>query len=191
MMSATVALLLFPVSIPFCKNERFLAISFSMIEIVRCTVSVTSTISASDLLKFFASLVFTVFVDLVCASASVEHVRRDLELMNVVQHCPNLVALRQIRFGNVSAFSCVKKPQKKISLGSFVLFLLPPKVQLEVVSQHHELRHKQQTNSCKQHVVLVLLYSWDSSDSSRLWEFLLLRILLLRFLFRHLHEIPH
>ena len=29
-----------------------------------------------------------------CASASVEHVRQDLELMNVVQHCCNLVALR-------------------------------------------------------------------------------------------------
>ena len=40
----------------------------------------TSTNSASDLLKFFTSLVFTVLVDLVCASASVEHVRRDLVL---------------------------------------------------------------------------------------------------------------
>ena len=57
----------------------------------------TSTISASDLLKFFVSLVFTVFVDLLCASASVEHVRRDLELMNVVQHCRNLVALRCVK----------------------------------------------------------------------------------------------
>ena len=33
-------------------------------------------------------------VDLLCASASVEHVRRDLELMDAVQHCRNLVALR-------------------------------------------------------------------------------------------------
>ena len=54
----------------------------------------TSTNSASDLLKSFASLVFAVFVDLVCASASVEPVRRDLELTNVVQHCRNLVVLR-------------------------------------------------------------------------------------------------
>ena len=62
----------------------------------------TSTNSASDLLKFFASFVFRVFglliscrrllVDLLCASASVEHVRRDLELMDAVQHCRNLVA---------------------------------------------------------------------------------------------------
>ena len=33
-------------------------------------------------------------VDLVCASASVGHVRRDLELMDAVQHCFTLVALR-------------------------------------------------------------------------------------------------
>ena len=67
----------------------------------------TSTISASDLLKFFVSLVFTVFVDLLCASASVEHVRRDLELMNVVQHCRNLVAasLRQIDFALLVSFT--------------------------------------------------------------------------------------
>ena len=59
-----------------------------------------STISASDLLKSFASLIFTVFVDtvgdmlvdLLCASASVEPVRLDLELMGAVQHCRNLVA---------------------------------------------------------------------------------------------------
>ena len=53
------------------------------------SVSMTSTNSALDLLKSFASLVFTVFVhtardmlvDLLCASASVEPVRLDLELM--------------------------------------------------------------------------------------------------------------
>ena len=33
-------------------------------------------------------------VDLLCASASVGHVRRDLELMDAVQHCRTLVALR-------------------------------------------------------------------------------------------------
>ena len=60
----------------------------------------TSTNSASDLLKSFASLVFTVLVDtvgdmlvhLLCASASVEPVRLDLELMDAVQHCRDLVA---------------------------------------------------------------------------------------------------
>ena len=61
MMSATVALFVFRVSISFCKNVRFLAVSFSMIEIVRWNVSMTPTNSASDLLKSFASLVFSVF----------------------------------------------------------------------------------------------------------------------------------
>ena len=65
--------------------------------------------------------------------------------------------------------------------------------QLEVVSQHHELRHMQHTNSCKQRIhnlnVIVLLHSWDSSGSFRLRESLLPRILLLPFLFGHLHEI--
>ena len=62
----------------------------------------TSTISVSDSLKSFAALVFTVIVDtvgdmlvdLMCASASIEPVRRDLEPMNGVLHCRNLVALR-------------------------------------------------------------------------------------------------
>ena len=95
MVSATVALFVFRVPISFCKNVRFLAISYSMIESVRWSVSMTSTTSASDLLNFFASLVFTVLGLLIsCASASVEHVRRDLEMTNVVQHCRNRVALR-------------------------------------------------------------------------------------------------
>ena len=106
MMSATVALFVFRVSISFFKKVRFLAISFSMIEIACWSVSMTSAISASDLLKSLASLVFTVFVDLVCASASVEHVRRDLELMNVVQHCRILVALRcRIDFALLVSFT--------------------------------------------------------------------------------------
>ena len=37
------------------------------------------------------------FCDVLCASVSVEHVRRDLELTAVVQHCPNLVYLRRAR----------------------------------------------------------------------------------------------
>ena len=60
----------------------------------------TSTNSALDLLKSFASLVFAVFVhtagdmlvDLLCASASVKPVRLNLELMDAVQHCRDLVA---------------------------------------------------------------------------------------------------
>ena len=60
----------------------------------------TSTNSASDLLKSFPSLVFAVFVDtvgdmlidLLCASASVEPVRLDLELMDALQYCRDLVA---------------------------------------------------------------------------------------------------
>ena len=60
MMRAAFTMFVFRVSISFCKNVGFLAIFFSMIEIARWTVSMTSTSSASDLLKFFASLVFTV-----------------------------------------------------------------------------------------------------------------------------------
>ena len=41
---------------------------------------------------------------------------------------------------------------KKLTLRLFFLFLLSPTVQFDVVSQHHDLRHKQPTNSCKQHV---------------------------------------
>ena len=77
-----------------------MAISFSTFEVARLSVSMTSTISASDLLKSFASLMFTVFVDtvgdmlvdLLCASASVELVRLDLKLMDADQHYRNLVA---------------------------------------------------------------------------------------------------
>ena len=103
------------------------------------------------------------------------------------------VVLTNQNLKRVCVFMSRKRNQKP-PLGLFVLFLLPPTVQLEVVSQHHELRHKQHTNSCKQHVhnlrVLVLLYSWDSSGSFQMWGFPLLGILLLRFTFRRLHEIP-
>ena len=61
MMSATVTLFVFRVSIPFSMNLGFLAISFSMIEIPCWNGSKTSTNSASDLSKSFASLVFAVF----------------------------------------------------------------------------------------------------------------------------------
>ena len=85
----------------------------------------TSTNSASDLLKFFASLVFRclwlvlssdtvgdMIVDLLCASASIEHVRRDLGLMNVLQHCRNLVcsSLRQADFALLVSFTSVRSP---------------------------------------------------------------------------------
>ena len=50
----------------------------------------TSTISA--LLKFFASLVFTVFDDTV-GDVLVDLTQSDLELMTVVQHNRNLVAV--------------------------------------------------------------------------------------------------
>ena len=52
-MGAAMMLFVLRVSISFCKNAGFLAISFSMIEIACWSVSMTSTISASDLLKFF------------------------------------------------------------------------------------------------------------------------------------------
>ena len=102
MMSATVALFVFRVSISFCSIVGFLAISFSMIEIACWSVSLTSTISASDLLKFYrffeshglrlVNLLSKIcFFDVLRASVSVEHVRQDLELTAVVQHYRNIV----------------------------------------------------------------------------------------------------
>ena len=91
MMRAAITLFVFRVSISFCKNVGFLAISSLLNEIVRWSVSMTSTISASDLLKFFASLVFMVFVDTV-GDMLIDLAQSDLELMTVVQHYRNLVA---------------------------------------------------------------------------------------------------
>ena len=84
-MTATVALFVFRVDFLLQECEVLLP-SLSTFEITRWCVSMTSTISASDLLRSFASLIFTVFVDTVGAHL-------DLKLMNVVQHCRNLVAL--------------------------------------------------------------------------------------------------
>ena len=58
MMRAVMMLFVFYVSISFGKNAGFLAMSFSMIEIAFWSVSMTSTSSASDLLKSFASFGF-------------------------------------------------------------------------------------------------------------------------------------
>ena len=99
MMSATVALFVLRASISFCRNVGFLAISFSMTEIVRWSVSTTSTISVSDLLKIFGfhglwlvnPLVGDMLVGLLCASASIEHARQNLVLMTAVQHYRNLI----------------------------------------------------------------------------------------------------
>ena len=60
MMRAAMMLFVFRVSISFCKNTQFLAISFFLLEITRWSVSMTSTTSASDLLKSFASLGFLI-----------------------------------------------------------------------------------------------------------------------------------
>ena len=53
MMRAATTLFVFCVSLSFCKNVGFLVISFSMIEITYWSVSMTSAISASNLLIFF------------------------------------------------------------------------------------------------------------------------------------------
>ena len=63
-----------------------------MLEIVRQSASMTSTSSASDLLKSFASLVLTVFVDTV-GDMLVDLTQSDLELTTAVQHYRNLVAI--------------------------------------------------------------------------------------------------
>ena len=109
---------------------------------------------------------------------------------------PYLLLSRQIRIGNrVCVFLCQKNHNRKLRSESSFLFPLLPTVQFDVVHQHLDLRHKQHTNSCGQHVlnlhVLVSLCSLDSLGSLWLWEFLLPRVPhLLRFQFRHLHEIP-
>ena len=81
---------------------------------------------------------------------------------------------------------------------SCIIFFHRENGSFEVLSlqthRHLDLQHKQHTNSCRQHVLnlqfLVSLCSLDSSDSFWLWEFLLPRVPhLLRFPFRHLHEI--
>ena len=49
----------------------------------------------AEVFRFFGLFVHTdgdMLVDLLCASASVEPVRLDLELMDAVQHCRDLVA---------------------------------------------------------------------------------------------------
>ena len=62
-MRAALMLFVFRVSISVCKNARFMAISFSMIEVACWSVSMTSTNSASHLLKSFASSVGYLFWD--------------------------------------------------------------------------------------------------------------------------------
>ena len=103
-------------------------------------------------------------------------------------------------FGKSELEACLRFPasenrDRTLRSESFFLSPLLPKVQFDVVHQHLDLRHKQHTNSCRQHVlhhhVLVFLCSLGSLDSLGLWEFLLPRVPhLLRFPFRHLHEIP-
>ena len=90
-------------------------------------------------------------------------------------------------------FSVSENRNRKLRSESSFLFPLLPIVQFDVVHQHLGLRHKQHTNSCKQHVlnlhVLVSLCLLDSLDSFQLREFLILRVPhLLRFPFRHLYE---
>ena len=94
----------------------------------------------------------------------------------------------------VSVFLCQKNRNRKLRSKSSFLFPLLTILQFDVVHQHLDLRRKQHTNSCRQHVlnphVLVSLCQWDSSDSFLLWEFLLPRVLHLHhFPFRHLLEI--
>ena len=57
-----------------------------------------------------------------------------------------------------------RKRDQKLPLGLFVLFLLPPTVQLEDVPQHNTQIPVQQR--VQNLLVLVLLCSWDSSGSS-------------------------
>ena len=72
---------------------------------------------------------------------------------------------------------CVMKRNPRQQWESFVLSFLHSIFQFDVVHELHDLRHKQNTNFCRQHVlnlhVLVFFDSWDSSDSFLFWEPLL------------------
>ena len=63
-------------------------------------------------------------------------------------------------------FPVSENSDRKLRSASSFLFLVVPIVQFDVVHQHLDLRHKQHTNSCRQHVlnlhVLVSLCSLDS-----------------------------
>ena len=89
--------------------------------------------------------------------------------------------LDKSELGTCLRFPVSRNRNRKLQSELFFLFPLPPTVQFDAVRQHLDLRHKQHTNSCKQHVpnlhVLVSLCSWDSSDSLRLWEFMFPRAL--------------
>ena len=92
------------------------------------------------------------------------------------------------------AFPALENRNRKPRSGFFFLIPLLPTIQFDVVHENLDLQHKQHTNSCRQHVlnihVLVSPCLLDSLDSFGLWEFLLPRVPdLLRFPFRHLHEI--
>ena len=99
LISATVALFVFLVSTSFFENAVFLAVSFSMTEIA----SMTSTNSASDLLKFFASLVFTCALLLRLSHSGCSSLRRiDFALLAGLLHfCKHSSRLR------CSASACI------------------------------------------------------------------------------------
>ena len=103
-------------------------------------------------------------------------------------------------FGKSELEACLYFPvsrsrNRKLHSEPFFLSPLLPTVQFAVVHQHLDLRRKQHTNSCRQHVLnLHVLVSLCSLDSMEL--ILTLGISaskgvphLLRFPFRHLHEI--
>ena len=119
----------------------------------------------------------------------------DLSVHNMSLPFDHTCCLDKSELETCLRFPVSRNRYRKLRSESFFLFPLLPTVQFDVVHQHLDLRHKQHTNSCRQHVlnlhVFVSLSSLDSLDSSGIWEFLLPRVPhLLRFPFRHLHEIP-
>ena len=118
----------------------------------------------------------------------------DLSVHNMSLAFDHTCCLDKAELETCRHFPVSRSRHRKLRSGSSSLFPFLPIVQFDVVHKHLDLRHKQHTNSCRQHVlnlhVLVSFCSLDSLDSLGLWEFLLSRVPhLLRFPCRHLHEI--
>ena len=83
----------------------------------------------------------------------------------------------------VCVLLCQESRNRKLRSELFFLFPLPPTVQFDVAHQHLDLRHKQHTNSCKQHVLNFIMFLCFSDivgivrDSVQLWEAPLTRVL--------------
>ena len=98
----------------------------------------------------------------------------DLSVHNMSLPFDHTCCLDKSELETCQRFPVSGNRNRKLRSESSFLFPLLPTVQFDVVHQLLDLRHKQHTNFCKQHVlnlhVLVSLNSWDSWDSFLLWR---------------------